>query len=115
MQNYNSIGLLVLKTNLLINLMLYHHHHHQQQQHHQCVLPKGRYFTTNAGTKIAFLFKGRSFTANSGTKVSVLLGISAVAYICFPHPILSSASEQIIKDLKRSQGPQREGEESGFG
>ena len=33
---------------------------------------------------------------------------------CFPHPTLSLASEQILKDLKRSQGPHRGGEESGF-
>ena len=30
--------------------------------------------------------------------------ISAVASRCFPHPTLSLASEQILKELKRSQG-----------
>ena len=41
--------------------------------------------------------------------------IGAVASRCFPHPTLSLESEQTLKDLKRSQGHQREGEESGFG
>ena len=40
------------------------------------VLPKGRSFTANAGTKVAVLSKGRSSTPNSGTKVAVLLGIN---------------------------------------
>ena len=40
--------------------------------------------------------------------------IGAVASRRFPHPTLSLASEQTLKDLKRSQGHQR-GEESGFG
>ena len=31
------------------------------------VLPKGRYFTANSGTKAEILPKGRSFIANSGT------------------------------------------------
>ena len=41
--------------------------------------------------------------------------IGAVASRCFPHPTLSLASQQILKDLKRSQGHQRGDEESGFG
>ena len=41
--------------------------------------------------------------------------IGAVTFRCFPHPTLSSASEQTLKDLKRSLGSQREGEESEFG
>ena len=41
--------------------------------------------------------------------------IGEVASCCFPHSILSLASEQALKDLKRSQGHQRGGEESGFG
>ena len=32
--------------------------------------------------------------------------IGAVASRCFPHPTLSLASEQTLKDLKRSQGHQ---------
>ena len=56
------------------------------------VLPKGRPFDANSGTKAAVLPKGRSSTANSGTKVAVLL--------------LSLVSEQMLKDLRRSQGPQ---------
>ena len=41
--------------------------------------------------------------------------IGAVATRCFPYPTLSLAPEQILKDLKRSQGHQLGGEESGFG
>ena len=41
--------------------------------------------------------------------------IGAVASRCFPHPTLSLASEQTLKDLKRYQGHKRGGEESGFG
>ena len=41
--------------------------------------------------------------------------IGTVASRCFPHPTLISASEQTLKDLKRSQGYQRRGEGSGFG
>ena len=41
--------------------------------------------------------------------------IGAVASRYFPHPTLSLASEQTLKDLERSQGHQRGGEESGFG
>ena len=40
--------------------------------------------------------------------------MGAVASRCFPHPTLALASEQTLKDLKRSQGHQRGGEESGF-
>ena len=39
--------------------------------------------------------------------------IGAIASHCFPHPTLSLASEQTLKDLK-SQGHQCGGEESGF-
>ena len=39
------------------------------------VLPKGRSFTANSGTKAAILSKGRSSITNSGAKAAVLLGI----------------------------------------
>ena len=70
------------------------------------VLPKSRSFTANSGTKAALLPKDRSSTANPGTKVAVLLGINK----CGSFPLLSAplslalASEQRLKDLKRSQG-----------
>ena len=41
--------------------------------------------------------------------------IGAVASRWFPHPTLSLASEQTLKDLKRPHGHQRGCEESGFG
>ena len=41
--------------------------------------------------------------------------IGVVAPRCFLHPTLYLASVQVLKDLKRSQGHQRGGEESGFG
>ena len=76
---------------------------------HQNVLSKGRSFTANARTKVAVLSKDRSSNAISGTKGAVLLGIGVVAYRCFLHPTLSLASEQTLKDLKRSQGHQHGG------
>ena len=50
--------------------------------------------------------QGCSFTRDS---------IGAVASCCFPHSTLSLASKQILKDLRRFQGHQRGGKESGFG
>ena len=49
--------------------------------------------------------QGYSFTRNL---------IGAVASHYFLHPTFSLASEQTLKDLKRSQGHQRGGEESGL-
>ena len=89
-----------------------HHHHHH---HHQSVLPKDRYFTATSGTKVEVLLKGRSSTANSGTQAAPLLGMDR--YASFPllfAPTLSLASEETFKDLKRSLGHQRGGEESVF-
>ena len=84
--------------------------------HHQSVLPKGRSFTENSGTKAAVLPKGRSSTANSGTRVAVLLGMNRCGSFSFlSAPTLSLASEQILKNLKRSQGHHCGGEESEFG
>ena len=56
---------------------------------------------------VAVLSKGRSSTANSVTKVIILLGMNrcGIASRCFPHPILSLASEQILKVLKNPSGP----------
>ena len=67
--------------------------------HHQSVLPKGRSFTANSGTKAAVLPKGRSSTANSGTKVAVLLGMNR----CDSFPLLSAPHSlfSIWTDLKR--------------
>ena len=74
------------------------------------VLPKGRSFTAISGTKAAVLPKGRSSTANSGTKVAVLLGMNR----CGSFPLLFAPYSlfSIWTDLKRSQEPQRGGEES---
>ena len=75
---------------------------------------QGQVIQCNSGFKPAVLPKGRSSTANSGTKVAVLLGMDR----CGIFPLLSTlslSSEQTLKDLKRFQGHQRGGEESGFG
>ena len=68
---------------------------------HQSVVPKGRFFTVNSGTKVA-VFLGinmcGSFTLLSAP-YSLSLSLS-----------LSLASEQTLNYLKRSQGPQRRGE-----
>ena len=66
------------------------------------VLPKGRPFSANSGTKPAILPKGRSSIANSGTYVAVLLGINSCdsfPLLFAPHSLsLSLASEQTLKD-----------------
>ena len=89
-----------------VNFISGHHHHHS-------VLPEGSSFTANAEIKVAVLSKGRSSTANSGIKVAVLLGINK----CGSFPLLSAPNSlfSIETDLKRSQGLQRGGEDSGFG
>ena len=65
------------------------------------VLPKGRYFTANAGSKVAVTSEGRSSTGNSGSKVAVLLGINrcgSLALLSTPYSLFS-----IWTDLKRSE------------
>ena len=64
--------------------------------HHQSVLPKGRSFTANSGTKYAILPKSRSSTANSGTKVAVSLEMNR----CGSFPLLS-ATIDIVRQLYR--------------
>ena len=76
--------------------MTSHHHHH----HHQNILPKGKSFTTNSGTKVTALPKCRSSAANSGIKVALLLWIDR----CGSFPLLLFS---IWINLKRSQGNQR--------
>ena len=49
------------------------------------------------------------------TPTHVGLHQGTVASRCFPYPTLSLASGQTLKDLKRSQGLQHGGEESGLG
>ena len=65
----------------------------------------------------AVLPKGRSSAANSGSKVAVLLGMNRCGSfpLLFAFHSLSLVSEQTLKDLRSSQGPQSGGEESGFG
>ena len=81
--------------------------------YHKSIRPRAGLSLQNSGTKAAVLTKRRPSTANSGIKVAVLLGMNRCG--SFPHLALSLASEQILKDLKRSQGYQCGGEESGFG
>ena len=52
--------------------------------YHQSILPKGRSFAANSGTKATVLLKGRSSTANSGTQAAVLLGMN----MCGSFPLL---------------------------
>ena len=64
------------------------------------ILPKGRSFTANSGTKAAVLLKGRSSTTNSWTQSAVLLGMDRCGSShCFSHPTLFI----IGTDLKRSE------------
>ena len=96
----------------------HHPHHPHHHHHHQSVLPKGRSFTANLGTKAAVLFKGRSSTINSGTKAAVLLkGRSSTAHSgrkvavllgmnrCSSFRLLSASHclFSIWTDLKRSE------------
>ena len=76
---------------------------------------QGQVFHLNSGTKAAVLLKDRLSTANSGTKAAVLLGMDR----CGSFPLLSAPHFLFniwtdIKNLKRSQGHQRGGEESGL-
>ena len=87
------------------------HHHHQ----HLSVLPKGRSFTANSGTKAAVLLKGRSSTANSGTKVAVLLGMNRCGIFQFFFSLPLSNTWTVLKISPKIQELQRAGEESGFG
>ena len=91
-----------------------HNHHYHHHHHHQSVLPKGRSFTADSVTKGCSSAHRQFFhrkLRDRGCSVTIE-GIGAVASRCFPHPTLSLASEQTLKDLKRSQGHQRGGEES---
>ena len=69
--------------------------------HHQSVLPKGRFFTANSGTKAAVLPKGRSSAANSETRFAVLLVMNR----CGSLPLLSAYHSlfSIWTDFKRSE------------
>ena len=79
----------VAVPNIWMTLYIYHHHH-------QSILPKGRSFTANPGTKVALLSKGRSSTANSGTKVEVLLWINT----CGSFPLICAIDIDTINVLK---------------
>ena len=84
------------------------------------VLPKGRSFTARLqGEKPRLEFCQRQVfhrkLRNQGCSFTKDLICAAVAFRSFSHPTLSLASEQTLKDLERSQGHQRGGEESGFG
>ena len=65
------------------------------------ILPKGRSFTANSGTKAAVLLKGWPSTANSGTQAAVLLGMDR----CGSFPLFSAPHFlfSIWTDLKRSE------------
>ena len=65
------------------------------------ILPKGRSFSENSGTKSAVLPEGRSSTTNSGTKVAVLLVMNrwgSFPLISAPYSLFS-----IWTDLKTSE------------
>ena len=101
---------LKLKDTFWIMIFIFGNHRHQS------VLPKGRSFTGNPGTKAAVLLKAGLPPQTQEPKLQFYQGwIGAVAWRCFPHTTPSLASEHTLKDLKRSQGHQRGGQESGFG
>ena len=65
------------------------------------VLPKGRSFSANTGTRAAILPKDRSSIANSGTLVAVLLGMNR----CGSFPLISATHSlfSIWTNLKKSE------------
>ena len=65
------------------------------------ILPKGRSFTANSGTRAAVLFNGRSSTAILGTKAAVILGMDR----CDSFPLLYAPLSlfSIWTNLKRSK------------
>ena len=64
-------------------------------ENHQCFLPKGMSFTVITGTKAAVLLKAGLPAQTQEPRLQFYQGrIGAVASHCFPHPILSIASEQ---------------------
>ena len=94
---------LSLDTFFFITTIQCSHHNHRQ-----CVLPKGRSFTASSGTQACSSAEGMSSTANSGTKCAVLLGLNRCGrFSVLSAPTLYLASEQTLKQLKRSQGHQR--------
>ena len=107
-QQYTVKSPLLLSTFFLISL--YHHHHH-----HQSILPKGRFFTASTGTYAAVQPKAGLPPETQEPMLQFYQDeIGAVTSRCFPHPTLSLAPDHTLKDLKRSQGLQRGGEESEF-
>ena len=81
------------------------HHHHHHHHHHQSVLPKSKLqFCPKAGISP----KLRNQVCSSAQRQFYYGWIGAVACRCFLHSIFSSASEQTLKDLKRSQRPRVE-------
>ena len=101
---YHFVGEVLLHP-VYIYIYIYNHEYSAQGQVLHCKL-------RNQGCS---LVKRITSTANSGTLAAVLLEIDAVASRCFPHLTLSLASEQTLKELRRSQGHQLGGEDSGFG
>ena len=60
---------------------------------HQSVLPRGRSFSANSGTKARVLSQVRSSTANSRTKAAVLLELNrcgSFPFLYAPHSLFST-------------------------
>ena len=75
------------------NTIIYKHNHH----HHQSVLPKGRSFSANSGTKAVVLSGGRSSTANQGCSFTRDKWVRSFPLFSASHSLFS-----ISTDLKRS-------------
>ena len=92
---YHPLNKRTLQTSYIYN-------HHQCTAQRQVLHCKRR----NLGCSSA---EGRSSTTNSENQDCSFTRdlIGSTASRCFPHPTLSLASEQTLKDLKRSQGHQR--------
>ena len=87
-------------------ILLGHHHHHECSAQEQVLHCKLRNSGCSSAQRQVFHRKLRN------PRLQFYQGwIDAVASRCFPHPTPSLASEQSLKDLRRSQGHQRGGEE----
>ena len=79
-------------------------------RHHQSVLPKGRSFTASAATA-AVLPKAGLPPQTLEPRLQFYHGLNNCgSFPLLSAPTLSLASDQSLKDLKRSQGHQRGGE-----
>ena len=85
-KKYDALAIIAAEFNSSIYIYIYIDYVEFVSSSSASILPEGRYFTTNSGTKVTFLLKGRPFTTNSGTQVAIFLGMDR----CGSFPLLSA-------------------------